>query len=305
MLVGIRNASDEWVANTINFQASSSTLGADVNGQIGVGSGSKLVLGGSSTSPTWDGPVDFADALTTTSGYCGPSGTTACSTPTGTSFTNSTRRVRVSGGTSYSPAHVEAAMEEMRDISAHWAGQTGTTIGNNGSGVSNFGRTNGAGTSSFSGTGTQVYTVTGTVNTSRAITISGDETSIFIFNILSSTSSGTTAAIRLNHSITLSGIDEDQVFFNILNASSGTTHVVSATSGITLNGVFYVAADSYSINSTVNGRVMGGQGTSSLGTNAVLNAPPDAIPEPSTYLLMATGLGAFLFVRKRLDTGRQ
>lgn len=300
MLVGIRNASDQWVGNTVNFQASSSIAGADVNGEVGVGSnGSKLVFGSSSASPTWDGPVDFADALSTSSGYCGPSGTTACSVATGTSLTNGARRIRVDGGTAYKPAHIETAMEQMRDISAYWAGQSGTTIGNNGSGVSNFGRTSGAGTSSFSGSGTQVYTVNGTINTSRDITLTGDATSLFIFNLLSSTSSGTTSAIRLNHNITLDGISPDQVFFNILNASNGTTHVLTTVSGKTINGVVYVAADSYSINSTINGRLMGGQGTSTWGTSFVLNAAPDATPEPSTYLLMATGLGAVLYARKR------
>lgn len=304
MLVGIRNASDQWVGNTVNFQASSSTAGADVNGEVGVGSnGSKLVFGASSASPTWDGPVDFADALSGSSGYCGPSGATACSVASGTSLINGARNIRVTGGTAYEPEHIETAMEQMRDISAYWAGQSGTTIGNNGSGVSNFGRTNGPGTSAFSGTGTQVYTVNGTINTSRDITLTGDATSLFIFNLLSSTSSGTTAAIRLNHNITLDGISPDQVFFNILNASSGTTHVVTTVSGKMLSGVFYVAADSYSLNSTIEGRVMGGQGTSALGTSFVLNAPPDATPEPSTYLLMATGLGAFLYARKRRGGG--
>src|SRR3954453_11153548 len=66
VLVGVRNAST-WVAGAVNY-AETGANGATVHGEIGVGSGSKLVFNSGNQNRTWDGPVDFADALNATSG---------------------------------------------------------------------------------------------------------------------------------------------------------------------------------------------------------------------------------------------
>src|SRR3954449_12662770 len=55
VLVGVRNAST-WVAGTVNY-AETGANGATVHGEIGVGSGSKLVFNSGNQNRTWDGPV--------------------------------------------------------------------------------------------------------------------------------------------------------------------------------------------------------------------------------------------------------
>src|SRR3954468_4333557 len=93
VLVGVRNTST-WVTATVNY-AEVGANGADINGEIGVGSGSKLVFNAGSQSRTWDGPVDFADALNGTSGFCGASGTTGCAVPSGNTLTKGADNIRV------------------------------------------------------------------------------------------------------------------------------------------------------------------------------------------------------------------
>lgn len=298
ILVGLRNATG-YQAETVNY-AESGAVGADINGEIGVGpnnSGgvsSKIVFNSGTTSRTWDGPIDFANTFTGTAGPCTGSG---CSVPAGNTLTrtqgSNTGNITVNGGTVYNPTKVQAAMTEMRDISAYWASQSGFS-------VTGFG-TSGVNKNSFTGTGINVYTINDLINTTNNITITGDDTSLFIFNINSSTSNNT-IPVQIKNNITLNGISSDQVFFNVLgSATGGASYQMSITSG-TQSGIFYVAADNYNVNTTINGRVFGGVGTSNWGANFVLNAPadiPTSIPEPSTYVLLAAGLGALGYVKKR------
>lgn len=294
-LVGLRNAVG-YQTETVNYAetGTSSTSGTDINGELGVGAGSKIVFNTGSQSRTWDGPIDFADSMTGVAGPC--TGTTGCGVPSGNTLTRSTKNITVTGGTAYNPTKVQAAMTEMRDISAYWAAQAGAA-------VTSFG----SGRNSFSGSGTNVYDIASNslINTTGAISITGDETSLFIFNIRSS-SSNSTIPVQLKHNITLTGLRPDQVFFNILGMSTGSATYQMSISGGSQSGIFYVAADNYNVNTIVNGRLFGGMGTSNWGANFVLNSPsdiPGRIPEPSTYVLLSAGLGALVWAKKR-RTGR-
>jgi hypothetical protein len=187
-------------------------------------------------------------------------------------------------------------MDQMRDISAYWAdpARGGQSLG----GLANWSN------NSFSGGGIHVYNIASNVpiNTSSALSLTGDETSLFVFNIYSSTSGGT-VPVQWKNSIQLNGIGPDQVFFNILGQATGSANYVLSASAGQLRGTMYVAADSYSINTTiVSGRLMGGTGTSSWGANFVANAPVDVwsgTPEPSGYVLMGTGLAVLGWAARR------
>ena len=289
-LVGLRDVANNWVTSTVNYSG-----GSEVYGEVGVGAGSTVFFYSHNMgfrNPLWDGPIDFADNTTGAAGPC--TGTVGCRVPTGNTLTMTTptRNVTVTGGTAYNPTLVQAAMNQMRDISAYWAGQSGTAVTNLGSG-----------SNSFSGSGVHVYSVASNslINTNSAITLTGDATSLFIFNIYSS-SANSTIPVQFRNNITLNGIRSDQVFFNILGTATGSANYVMQNTTGTQSGVFYVAADSYNVNTTINGRLFGGKGTDNWGANFVLNAPEDVpsyIPEPSTYALMATGLGALLYAGKR------
>jgi len=289
-LVGLRDVANNWVTGTVNYSS-----GTEIHGEIGVGAGSAIAFDLHNTgikNPIWDGPIDFADNTTGAAGPC--TGTAGCHVPSGNTLTMSTptRNVTVTGGTAHEPTQLQAAMNQMRDISAYWAGQSGTAVTNLGSG-----------SNTFSGSGIHVYRVANNrlINTTSTITLTGDATSLFVFNIYSSSANGT-IPVLFNNNITLNGIRSDQVFFNILGAATGSANYVMSNTTGTQNGVFYVAADSYSANTVINGRIFGGRGTDYWGANFILKAPgdvPSSIPEPSTYALMATGLGALLYAGKR------
>jgi hypothetical protein len=306
VLVGQYNA----VTTTWTQVTASYTGNADVNGEIGVGSGSKIITSGNVTNDVkWDGPIDFADALSgTATGTCGATGSAACAVASGTVLQSSTqRKTRIVGGTTQELSEIQTAMDKMRQISAYWSAQAPDAAW---ASVANLG----SGTNSFSGTGIHVINVDASalVSTSADITITGDATSLFIFNIRSSSSAtvnGNAIPVQFKNNITLSGINSDQVFFNILGSATGTANYVmqANTSGTTLNGVFYIAQDTYNVSTTFGGtgtgqgaRLFGGSGNVTWGTNFVLNAPPDvsAVPEPSTFVLLGAGLCAVVCRRR-------
>jgi hypothetical protein len=299
VLVGLYNATTtSWSAATVNYNNST------INGEIGVGSGSKLTFSGNGDR-TWTGPIDFADALNSSSGYCGATGTTACSVPTGNTLQNgSNKEVRVTGGTEQAASQIMTALNQMRRISDYWANTWDDTPGNN---VVSLGTTLGTSVTTLGAAGqVKVYSAT-TVATTKDLVITGDANSMVIINITGS-SSNATIPVQFKNNISLSGgITADQVFFNILGTASSTYVMQATTSGKILNGVFYAAADSYTVGTQFGGtsagqgaRLFGAPGTSAWGANFTLNAPPDvSTPEPSTYFLMAAGLGAFGYLKRR------
>jgi hypothetical protein len=293
VLVGLRDATPAWLASEVKFN------NPTVNTDIGVGSTSKLTFNGNADR-TWSGPIDFADALV--GSPTAPCTGAGCAVPTGTTLQNgaATRKVTVTGGTAQAASQILEALTDMRDISAYY-GSLGVQGGGSALGTT-LGRTvTSIGTA---GNGLQVYTAT-TVNTNNNLVINGDADDRIIINITGSATG--TAPVRFNDHITLGagGITADQVFFNILGTNTGAAgrHVMTAGNR-NLSGVFYVAADSYNVSGTFNGRLIGGAGTgtdaSIWGATFAVNAPADThAPEPSTYALMAAGLGCIVYARRR------
>lgn len=293
VLVGLYNATTSaWTTSTVNYAG-----GADVNGEIGIGgsasgTGSKLVFSSGTGNTNWDGPIDFANAISTTSGTCG-TGTVACSVASGTVLQrtqgSNTYKTVVAGGTAQAAAEIMAAMNQMRLISGYYSGLSGGTAFNNPSSI---------GIATAHTGGLHLYTA-GTVNQSNALTIHGNADDRIVINI--------TGTATFTNDIILNGVTADQVFFNI-TGTNPTGDVFKATStSKTLNGIFYVAADSYNVNAKFGGagqgaRLLGGSGTSTWGSSFVLNAPPDipdGTPEPATYAIMGAGLCAIFYRRRR------
>jgi hypothetical protein len=167
--------------------------------------------------------------------------------------------------------------------------------------------------SSTSHTGKVWVYNTPTVTTSGDLTISGNSDDLFVINVTG------TSRSTLNNNIILNGVTADQVLWNFTGNTNNSTEIVRTNNGslVTLNGVFYVPADTWNFNTSVNlggtgagqGMRLIGSGNSSfasvIGGSVTMNAPADIAtrapraPEPSTYLLMGAGLGALIWLRSR------
>lgn len=302
VLVGLYNATTNvWTASTVNY--TESTIGADVNAPVGVGPRSKLIWSSGTASQTWDGPIDFSDSTSGTSGICGAG---ACNVSGGTTLQSGTARITVTNGTSVNASFVESAMDEIRRISAYYGGLSGgTSLGS----ALGSGSTTSLGISGTHTGGLQLYTAT-TISASKDITIYGNANDLIVVNV-----SGSTALFKDN--IILSGVTADQVFFNFLGTNASGNVLTATTSGKILNGVFYAANGTYNVSTQfgttasgngdgTGGRLFGGPGTDTWGANFVLYDPPELMPapEPSTWAAMAGGLGALLVAWKRSKSRR-
>jgi hypothetical protein len=264
--------------------ATATTNNATVGGNnIGVGPTSSIVDAGNSNK-TWTGPIDFADPLTgTASGTCGAG---SCAVPTGTSLTGGgNKKITVTNGTVQNASLVDTAIAQAEAISSFWASQTAVA-------KTNVGKTGGTTALGVLNAGVQVFS-TASLATNTTLTITGNSTTdMVILDVTGNTANTIGGSILLS-----GGISADQVLINILG-NAGTSKILSLNSG-TLNVDFIIANDDYTANTTVNGRVFGGDGAVAWNSSFVLNSPGDATPEPSTWILMGAGCGALIYIRKR------
>lgn len=272
MLIGLGSA----VGNPGTLRTTSSgdiITGTGTGGDIGIGSGS-FVNNGTNTE-NWTGPIDFADAAATTShGYSVPSSSDV--------LTNTT----LVGGTQTSFSAVTTALNQVLSLSTYYAGQTGTNLG-----VLTGGTTLGSITN-----GVKVYNVS-SINLTSVLTIRGGANDIIVINDPSS-------AFFTKNVVLTGGITSDNVLFNI----TGTGNNILSIKGGTGAGKITITADmivrgSYSgTNATVDGRILGGWNTMSLGTAFALVAPndiPGPVPEPGEWALMAGGLAALFYLGRK------
>jgi hypothetical protein len=281
------------LGSAVSQRATVTGTGMDINGELGVGSGSTITYSGGA-NVTWDGPIDFADALTGVPTGPPCTGTAGCKVPTGNSLTSSspTRNVTVAGGVFQNATLVNDAIAQVNAMSTYWWGQLGTQKTNVGvsGGTTSLGVVNG---------GVQVFW-TDRLNTNTTLTINGNGgTDMVILNITGSSTAGvlgsTTSTIA--NSIVLNGIHTDQVLFNFLG-TNGASKIMTLNTGVTVGGTFLVAADDYTARGNLNGRLFGGKGAVSW-SSLVLDSPPAAVPEPSTWLLMGTGVAGLIYAAKR------
>jgi hypothetical protein len=252
-------------------------LGTGTGGDVGIGTGSIINTSGGGTQ-TWTGPIDFADTGTATTHtspvYHVPS--------TSDNLTN----VTVTGSTQMSVAAVDAALNQILSISSYYGSQSGTSLG------ANWGTT--TGTIGTVGAGIQIFNAS-SINVSKVMTIQGGANDLIIINNSSS------AIFRGGGKIWLSGLQPDQVLFNL----TGSGNVLSISGNDVIMGDFIVRG-AYNVSAaTLDGRILGGTGTLTMGTNFEEIVPSDATtPEPGEWALLAGGIGALVYLGRKLPRPR-
>jgi hypothetical protein len=308
LLVGLGTGSSATMALSGN-----SSTHVNVSGAVGFGEGDKISGGNSIGASTW-GIIDFADQLTTTSnGPLCPDSTHRCSIPT-TSLASDLRKITVSTNTTQQlTTFIDAAIADVKDISACWkvggACQTSTMI--NGvsvtptvtsvSGGNNLSATLGVAPNSNARNVT-IYNVSGAaLSNATAFQVQGDANDLVIINFASGTSATFSGGITIKAGST---ITSDQILVNYLGANGLTI----GTDGKTYNATFIDAGGTYTVKDsiTINGRVLGGIGSLTYGSNndtIAINAPADVgdagLPEPSTWILMGTGIAGLVYFGRR------
>lgn len=298
VLIGLPSA-----VATMTLSGNSSTV-IDISGAVGVGAGSRITGGnGISTASNWD-IVDFADPLATqTNGPLCPNGSARCSIPTAAA--NNLKNVSLdSNSTRHLSSYISAAMQDVYDMSNYWAGigpgaYSGTVINQSFSGSG----TTTLGVAANSAGNITVYNATSSLGTGRLLTIQGDENDLVIINFGTSR----TASFNNANAIQLTGgITSDNVLFNFSSANTG-ANALQITGG-TVKGTFIVAGTNYRVagNTTVDGRILGGSGSLTWGNNSnpvTFNSPADVdaagLPEPSTWILMGTGMAGLIYFGRR------
>jgi hypothetical protein len=214
----------------------------------------------------------------------------------------------ITGGTAANAAAVSAAANEMQAVSTAWAAVSGAGLSSNyfnGNGSLTIPVTGGnkqtvtvspSGASSFSETAYVFNFGSGNFTSTGTITISGDGSSMVVFNY-------TGSSLDLENSIVLTGgITADQVLININDGGvHNLTNVLQTSGNITINADVIVTSGSATINAaTLNGRAfLDGDGVTQLTTfNEV--APADApAAEPPSLAMLCAGFVALFVGKKR------
>jgi hypothetical protein len=225
----------------------------NITGNIGIGTGGSYTNTGPSTVT---GAIDFAD-------------------PVGSNYNIS--NTTVTGGAVRNQTLVNNAIAEYTAISNYWAGISGSSL--------SLGYVNGY-TLDATGGGAHVYNV-GSVRTRGAgMVINGGVNDLVILNISGST-------VDFQAPVTLSGgITSDQVLFNI--RSSGTNLTSSGAAGNVYGTLIDLSGNVNLTSVTIYGRIFGGYSSLQFVSGFNLMDPPEiqcAVPEPSQWVPMITGLG--------------
>jgi hypothetical protein len=274
VLVGLGTTATP-IIGTVTSGNSSFSAGSE----IGFGAGSTINFTGNSNK-TWGGPIDFADPLVgTPSTNCAGN---ACALPTGDNLASGTKKITVTSGTVQNAAWVNAGIQQVEAISDYWSTWGGTVTS----------RTTIGTTIGVAGAGVQVFNIT-TASSTGAFTIHGGVNDLIIINLTANGLNTFTGNMTLDATLSV-----DQVLFNVTGtAASG--DILSLSNGA-LKGTFIVRNDSYTANTTLSGRLLGGSGPLTWGNTFSETAPPDTLtPEPATWLLMITGIGGFVAYKRR------
>jgi hypothetical protein len=135
--------------------------------------------------------------------------------------------------------------------------------------------------------GLNVININGDITTT--LILNGSASDIFIVNV--------TGTLSLTGSTVLGvagGVSGNNVLYNFTGSGTITTHVNNM-----VNGTLLAPNYDYILHS-LNGRIIGGQNITLMSGATVNGAPPPPVPEPTTMLLLGTGLaGIAATLRKR------
>jgi len=245
--------------------ANTGTTPGNVVATEGIASGSTLTISGAGTTKVVSGTVYDGTAGEVTAGNCG----------------------RASGGCVLDASDLASGSTLLNNISS-----LATTAGGLAA-TQTFGAIS---TTTTINAGATVYNVIDITSiTNATVTLNGTASDFFIVNVSGDVS------LNAGHSLSLSGgLLAANVLYNFTDVA---TMTVSLASGDTINGSI-LAPDSHitmNLAGTVNGMVIGG-GAINLNGLVVNSAGNtwDGYPEPSTYLLLALGLGGLVLARKKL-----
>jgi hypothetical protein len=198
--------------------------------------------------------------------------------------------VTVTGGVHYNVADVTTALNTVNTLSQTLGGESGNNVAITSGGLINV-------SAGLVQGGDSVFTVTSVSFANGTLTINGDGIHNVVFNI-----PGSIGGVSFNGAIVLTGgLTSDQVLFNMTGGNystlTGGNKLTISTSGLTTTGTFLDPNGDFSMNhSVLNGRLFGGDSkNSSVVSGAEINAPPPAVPEPTTFIagaLLLLPLGA-------------
>jgi hypothetical protein len=190
----------------------------------------------------------------------------------------------------YSQGSVTTALTTVNNLNSTLGSETGTpttiNIGNTQSQTIN------ASSGTLDGNGNRVFTVSSfSFGNGATLTINGNGVNNVVLNI-------TANGPQFGGTIVLTGgLSSDQVLFNIVGSNS--TLQIN-TNGATEYGTFLDPNGTISMNhSVLDGRIFGGDSSNmQLVSGEYITAPP-SVPEPSTILLLGSGLVGLAAFRKR------
>ena len=271
--------------NTLKVNGGAGPSDLAVNGNVGIAGTGQLGLSGGSVVLI-DGNVDFAGAVTPSS-YSG-----------GSSYVNGT----ISGG----HAIVQNAMNYLSALSATLGAESGTPITLIPGTTINAAAGNPV-------NGDSVFTVTSMNFPNGTLTINGDG----IHNVVINISGAVAANFHAEHVVLTGGLTSDQVLFNFFGGDSttlsgGPTMNIVSGGGSPSNpdnilyGTFLDPYGTISISDTIlYGRAFGGDShNEQIVSGAYINAPPPAVPEPTTFiagalLLLPFGANTLRILRRK------